>query len=511
MAAGSAGLAALAGSEALGEEAMTTPQKPNILFLMTDQHRGDCLGCAGNKVVKTPNFDRIAREGIHFTHAYSSTPSCTPARAGLLTGLSPWHHGMIGYGQIAERYPFEMPRALHDAGYYTFAIGKLHYAPQRNYHGFDGALLDESGRAQSPGFISDYRKWFKKQAPDKDPDATGIGWNAYPSAVYALPEELHPTHWMGEMAVDFIKNYKRKEPFFLKVSFARPHSPYDPPKRFMDMYKSSDMPKPNVGKWAAKYAKGDKENLASWHGDFGVEQAQKSRQGYYGNVSFIDEQVGLILKALEEKGVLENTLIVFTADHGDMLGDHNLWRKTYAYEGSAHIPMLVRWPKSMGRDGARGTASDLPVELRDVLPTFLDAAGTQAPNKLDGRSLLDVARGKSAGWREYIDLEHDQCYSPENHWNALTDGHWKYVFHAPDGSQQLFDLSTDPGELNDLAADPKYADELKKWRKRMVKQFAVEGRGEPFVKGGDLAARPKRMLYSPHYPGKPEKNTSVNQ
>ncbi len=500
MAAGSAGLA-LAGSSALAEDAVNEKTKPNILLLMTDQHRADCLGCDGNKVIRTPNYDRIASEGIRFTQAYSSTPSCTPARAGLLTGLSPWHHGQIGYGQIAERYPFEMPRALHDAGYSTFAIGKLHYSPQRNYHGFDGALLDESGRVQSEGFISDYRKWFKEQAPDKDPDATGIGWNDYRSAVYALPEELHPTRWTGLMATTFIKDYKRKEPFFLKVSFARPHSPYDAPKRFRDMYKTSDMPAPRVGKWAAKYAKGNKENFNSWHGDFGVDQARDSRHGYYGNVTFIDEQIGHILRALKDRGMLDNTLILCTADHGDMLGDHHLWRKTYAYDGSARIPMLVRWPKSMGMEARRGTTSDLPVELRDVLPTFLDAASVKAPVKLDGTSLLDIVRGRTDGWREFIDLEHDVCYSQENHWNALTDGHWKYIYHAFDGHQQLFNLDKDPGELDDLAADHRHADELMKWRQRMVRH--LEERGEPFVRNGDLAPRPRKMLYSPNYPGRP--------
>ncbi len=508
VAAGSAGLA-MARGDAFAEGAVKDKAKPNILLLMTDQHRGDCLGCDGNKIIKTPNYDRIAREGIRFTQAYSSTPSCTPARAGLLTGLSPWHHGQIGYGQVAERYPYEMPRALHEAGYYTFAIGKLHYAPQRNYHGFDGALLDESGRRQTPGFVSDYHKWFEAKAPGKDPNVTGIGWNDYRSAVYALPEELHPTRWMGLMATDFISNYKREQPFFLKVSFARPHSPYDPPKRFWDMYKTSDMPAPYVGNWAGKHAKGDSSDSNSWHGDFGVEQARKSRHGYYANVTFIDEQIGLILKSLEDRGMLDNTLILCTADHGDMLGDHHLWRKTYAYDGSARIPMLVRWPKSMGLDGKRGSVSDLPVELRDVLPTFLDAAGTQAPTKLDGASLLDVVRGKTEAWRDYIDLEHDVCYSAENHWHALTDGHWKYVFHASDGHQQLFNLDKDPGELNDLTPDPNHTGELIKWRQRLVKHF--EERGEPFLKNGDLVPHPTKMIYSPNYPDTAPKAGAKNR
>ncbi len=227
---GSIGLAALACRDALAEKAVNNKRKPNILPLMTDQHRGDCLGCADNPIIKTPNFDRIAHEGARFVHAYSSTPTCTPARAALLTGLSPGHHRTIGYGRMAERYPFEMPRLLNDAGYYTYVVGKCHYYPQRNLHGFQGALFDESGRVESSEFISDYRRWFKEKSQDLDPDATGIGFNEYRSGVYKLPEELHPTHWTGEMADEFIRKYDKPQPFMLKVSFARPHSPYDPPR-----------------------------------------------------------------------------------------------------------------------------------------------------------------------------------------------------------------------------------------------------------------------------------------
>jgi len=145
-----------------------------MLLLMADQHRADCLGADGNPVIHTPNLDRLAAEGARFRCAYSSTPTCTPARSALLTGLSPWRHGMLGYGRVAEKYPLEMPRALREAGYYTLGIGKMHYHPQRNPHGFHQVLLDESGRAESPEFRSDYRAWFCSEAPGLDPDATGI-------------------------------------------------------------------------------------------------------------------------------------------------------------------------------------------------------------------------------------------------------------------------------------------------------------------------------------------------
>jgi arylsulfatase A-like enzyme len=472
--------------------------KPNILYLMTDQHRADCLGCAGNKVIKTPNLDSIAAEGVLFPNAYTSTPSCTPARAGILTGLSPWHHGMLGYGRVAGQYPFELPQAVRDAGYYLFGIGKMHWYPQKKLRGYHGLLVDESGRAETPGFVSDYRLWFKQQAPDLNPDATGMGWNDYLAKAYALPERLHPTTWTGDRAVEFIEKYDRAEPFMLKVSFARPHSPYDPPQRFMDMYNVDDMPAPVVGDWAARYAPhDDPPNPSLWHGDLGVRQARESRRAYCASVTFVDEQVGRILAALKKRGLYDNTLILFFADHGDMLGDHHLWRKTYAYESSANIPMILRWPRGMGMDNQRGRKLPPPTELRDVLPTFLDAAGARIPGNLDGKSLLDPVRGNTKNWRPWIDLEHSMCYD-QDHWTALTDGRFKYIYFAYDGREQLFDMTKDPGELHNLAPEPAHESLLKEWRERMIRHLSE--RGEEFVSGGKLAIRKKRFLYSPNYP-----------
>ncbi len=475
-------------------------QRPNILYLMTDQHRGDCLGCAGNKIIKTPHLDSIAKDGVVFTNAYSSTPSCTPARSALLTGLSPWHHGMLGYGRVADKYPFELPQAIRGMGYYLFGIGKMHWYPQRKLRGYDGILLDESGRSETPGFISDYRLWFKEQAPELNPDATGIGWNDYRAKSYVLPEHLHPTRWTGDRAVEFIENYKDSKPFLLKVSFARPHSPYDPPQRFMDMYSEDEMPNPYIGDWADMYTEHkEPPNPSLWHGDLGIQQAKKSRRGYYASITFIDEQIGRILKALKKRDMYDNTLIILFSDHGDMLGDHHLWRKTYAYEASAKIPMLLRWPKNMGLNHQRGKKLHQPVELRDVLPTFLDAAGAPIPNHIDGKSMLELVRGNTKNWRQFIDLEHSMCYN-KDHWNALTDGRFKYIYYAYDGREQLFDLIKDPGELYNLAEESSHKSILRKWRQRMVEHLSE--RGEQFVLNGKLTLRKERLLYSPQFPKK---------
>ena len=210
--------------------------RPNILFLMADQMRGDTMGCAGNKVAITPNLDQLASEGVRFTNAFSSTPTCTPARAALLTGLSPWYHGMLGYGVIARRYPYEMPRTLSSNGYYAYSIGKDHFGWNKSLdegvpHGYNCTYLYDGLEETSE--MDDYDQWFRKELPNTDPMVTGLTFNDYRGKSYALPEYYHPTAWVGRAAVDFLTNYSSKEPFFLKVSFHRPHSPYDPPQRWL--------------------------------------------------------------------------------------------------------------------------------------------------------------------------------------------------------------------------------------------------------------------------------------
>jgi arylsulfatase A-like enzyme len=253
-----------------------------------------------------------------------------------------------------------------------------------------------------------------------------------------------------------------------------------------------------VGRWASKYAPRSDDSPNIWHGDVGGEQIRTSRQGYFGSVSFVDEQIGRILAALEQSGQLENTLILYTSDHGDMTGDHHLWRKSYAYEASASIPMIVRWPKDTLSD-ERGRAISQPVEIRDILPTFMDVARAPGADTLDGKSLLGLVADRRAKWRDAIDLEHDICYDASNHWTAMTDGRTKYIFHAATGEEQFFDLRDDPYELHDLVVDGGAKRRVSEWRDRMIEHLAE--RGEPFVVNGKLGVRPESYLYSPNWPG----------
>jgi arylsulfatase len=472
-------------------------RQPHIILILTDQHRTDALGYAGNPAVITPNFDRLAADGVHFEYGYSSVPSCTPARAALLTGQAPWKNGMLGYGRLAREYEFQMPQMLRDLGYYSFGIGKMHWFPQKALHGFHGTLVDESGRIESEGFISDYRNWFKLNAPGQDPDQTGIGWNEHRAGVYQLDEELHPTVWTGQTAVELIDAYDLDAPLFLKISFARPHSPYDPPQRYLDMYQDVEIPAPPAGYWAEKFVDFPETPNAAF-GDFGADHAINSRRHYYALVTQIDDQIGEIVQALKQNGMYDNSLIVFTSDHGDMLGDHHHWRKTYAYEGSAGVPFLLKWPQSIQGELDRGSVLSHPVELRDILPTFLDAAGSSVPEEMDGQSLLELVANPRADWRPWIDLEHAATYIEDNYWSALTDGEMKYIWFFRTGEEQLFNMAEDPQELVNLAGREEYREELERWRSRLGDHLSE--RGEGFAKDGVPVMRDESKTYSPNYP-----------
>ena len=196
----------------------------------------------------------------------------------------------------------------------------------------------------------------------------------------------------------------------------------------------------------------------------------------------------------------DDAIICFTADHGDMLGDHYHWRKTYPYEGSAHIPYVVKWPSFVKKAVPNGVKIEQPVELRDFLPTFIDLAGGTVPPDMDGNSLLKLVQGHSDEWRKYIDLEHATCYSADNYWCALTDGKLKYIWNFHNGEEQLFDLKKDPGELTDCSGKKSYAKQLKELRKAMVDHLSE--RGDDYVKNGELVTLGKTILYSPNFPQK---------
>ena len=489
---------------ALGETSTNYEKKLNILFIMSDQHRGDLIGAERANWIKTPNLDKLAKEGVLFINAYASVPSCLPARTSILTGMSPWRNGQLGYTPIPE-FQYELPKIFTGAGYRTHAVGKNHFTPMRNKHGYQTVELEEGWYTFIKGAEKcDYTLWFEKNAPGKDINASGLHYTDHRGGVvFPFADELHPTHWTAERAIDFLERYDGESPWFLKVSFQRPHPPFDPPGRWLDYYNDVEIPKAEVGIWAEKKY-GDKTGLLAelknpTAGHFSHEEIESSRRSYYAAISFMDEQIGKVLEALDKRGELDNTLILYTSDHGDMMGDHHMWRKCRPYEGSARIPMILRWPGNLEMKKKRGQVRNELVELRDVLPTFLDAAGITKPHIMDGESMLNILRGKPR--RKILDLEHAQIYEKDNAWVALTDGRYKYIYFTLTGQQQLFDLQNDPHELHDLASQGLFENDqnlVTKWRKRMIKHLQI--RGDEWVKNGDLVVQEKSIYYGINHP-----------
>jgi choline-sulfatase len=465
-------------------------ERPNLLLIMTDQQRGDCLGCDGHPVLETPMLDELAAHGTRFRHAYSASPSCVPARASLLTGMSQWRTGILGMGAgqgpMASNYEHTLPSELAAAGYHTQGIGKMHFYPQRALNGFHNTTLDESLRVGSPGFRSEYMTWFEehKQSP-VGPIDHGIQWNSWVSRPTHLPAHLHPTHWTAEQGIQWLKRRDPEKPFFLKLSFARPHTPFDPPSFYYEMYRDAPLPEPYIGDWSHIHDNPqDAAEVNAWRGRKSEAQIRRARACYYGSISFIDSQISRLIDDFKrsQKEAWRNTMIIFCSDHGEMLGDHNLWRKTYAYEGSARVPMIVRPPDAW--DVPRGEARDEVVELRDVMPTFLEAAGLPIPDTCDGASMLPLARGEQPEWRTHLQGEHCRAYSDEQAMFYLTDGKEKYIWFPYLGTEQLFDLEADPGECRNLAAGVALQSNLEKWRGRLMDE--LRRRDSSMVQDGRL-------------------------
>ena len=477
-------------------------ERPNIIFIITDQMRGDCLSCAGHPVVETPNLDHFAARGTRFEHAYSAVPSCIPARSTIMTGMDQWHTGVLGMGRgqgpIPNDFPHTLAGTLAAAGYRTHLVGKGHFTPQRARMGFQSAEHDESGRMISNGLKDEYRTWFEREAKrDITPDDHGVFWNSWIGRPWHTEEYLHPSAWTMSRALHFLEQRDQQSPFFLNISFARPHSPYVPPQSYYDMYEREQTPPPYIGDWATRHdVPFDATDVNAWRGRQSDRRIHRGRAGYYGEISFIDTQIGRLKNWLAryQPKTLANTWIVFTSDHGDMVGDHHLWRKTYAYEGSARVPLIVCPPTPL-ESTVKHRVADQVVELRDIMPTILAAAQVEIPPTVKGSSLIPLMLGTARDWRRYIHGEHCWCYSAEQEMQYVTDGHRKFVWLPRLGERQFFNLDEDPGECANRIDDPACAAEVKTWEGYLITELA--GRDCGWVEDGRLHC-PEGPLVSPY-------------
>ncbi len=450
--------------------------RPNILLVITEHHRGDALGIEGHPALQTPYLDALAAEGARFRHAYTACPVCIPARRTLMTGRRPASHGVVMNYNTRLDGP-TLPGVLSRAGYQTHLVGKLHFWPPRKLYGFDSADWADSPRDSSPQ--NDYCRWLVHEGvhTPRAGLAHGMDVNGYPVRPFHMEERYHFTNWCADRALEFLERRDPTVPFFLNVSFHQPHQPLTPPRFYYEKYMAMDLPEPVVGDWARVYD-GPQRGLpiATWRACFEPLVQKQYQAAYYGSIEHIDHQLGRVFQVLPR-----DTVVLFTSDHGEMLGDHQWIRKRNAYEPSARVPLLLRMPR--GSDFAERRVMDEPVELMDVMPTLLEAAEAPAPEGMDGRSLLPLLRGEG-GWREYVHGECSAVPTLNSGQQYVTDGRRKYVWLPGRGQEQFFDLEADPREMHDLGADPARADEVALWRGRLVGELT--GRPEGFVVDGRL-------------------------
>jgi len=466
----------------------------NIVFILLDQMRWDCLGIVGHPVVETPNLDRLGRRGTVFTSAYSTCPSCIAARASIMTGLTPSTHGRLGYRDcVPWRYDDVLAELLGHAGYQTHCTGKTHFYPQRAPLGFQTQDSYEACQNHDGDYVNDYGEWLRDKTDggmhETDHKLGFNSWGAQPSH---LPEELHVNTWTANQSIAFLAGRDETRPFFLNVSFHRPHAPLDPPQNYWDMYAERELPPVPIGDWAGVHDV-PVDGPEAWHGHLPDADLDRARRGYYAQIAHIDAQIGRIMDALERMDV-GPTAFIFTADHGEMLGDHHMFRKCHAYEGSAAVPFIVALP-----DGSAVQTSKAPVALEDVYPTVLEMAGVPVPDRTEGLSVLPLCRGESdVPWRAFVHGEHSACYDDMVAMQYLTDGREKYVWLTCSGQEQLFDLVTDPQELHDRSGDADAQDSLIKWRTRMIELLARRPQdgltdGHRLIPGKLPAARPELL------------------
>ena len=423
-------------------------KRPNIILLMADQMRGDCLGIAGHPDVKTPFLDALAADGVRYENAYSACPTCVPARASLYTGMSQEHTGRIGYEDLVPwNYTHTLAGELSKAGYYTQCVGKMHVHPLRNNLGFNDVRLHDGylhayRRPTTPSYedqrVADAHYWWLKQqlGVDADPVDTGLDCNSWVVRPWIYEEKYHPTIWVASVCRDFLRRRDRSKPFFLMASFGRPQPPLDAPEYYLNLYKDKSLAEPWRGDW---------NDCVRWERDGHSYHAQTApsdesyiqqlRAGYYAAITHMDHQIGRLVSALVEEQIMDNTIIRFVSDHGEMLVDHLMFQKAKPFQGSIHVPLFISGPERYV--GKHGTVRTDLAELRDVMPTLLELAGTPIPETVDGTSLLHPVE------REYLHGEH--TLGADSMHFILTNED-KYIWYSQTGRELSFDLRNDPHE-----------------------------------------------------------------
>lgn len=469
--------------------------QPNVLFICTDHWPASLLGTHGAHDIMTPTLDSLIKDGIDFTQCYSTCPVCIPARRSLMTGVSPKTHGDRVY---SDQMPMpELPTlasTFSEAGYQTVGVGKLHVYPQRDRIGFDDVILMEEGRYEF-GTVDDYQIWLGEQGYAGQEFAHCIGSNSYYTRPWHLPEEAHPTTWATAMMAKQIKRKDPTRPAFFYMSYQAPHPPITPIQPFLDMYKEEDIQTPYFGDWAddSNLLKSLQEQASG----YSEKEIRRALHAFYAACTHIDYQIRYLIGTLRECNLLDNTIIAFTSDHGDMLFNHGMVAKRVFYENSCHVPFFLSGKPLATR---RNTICDSLVSLEDIMPTLLKACNIPVPPSVEGHDMLGDTK------HPFI---YGECGEGDKATRMIRSGEFKLIYYPWGNTFQLFNIQEDPRELHNLAQDSSYAKVLEEMKELLIKNlyksdetWIVDGnlvgiQDKPFSEKADYGLYNQRGLHWP--------------
>jgi arylsulfatase A-like enzyme len=420
------------------------PRRPNVVFLLSDDQQPDTIHALGNERIHTPNLDRLVRTGTAFTRAICANPICTPSRAEILTGCSGFRNGTLDFDRPIDPELPHWAQTMRDAGYHTWYVGKWHndgLPTQRGYEETRGLFMGGGGRWAVPTFdwngkpVTGYRGWIFRSDDGRLHPERGVGLSPNISQSFA------------DAAIELIQR-KPDRPFFLHVNFTAPHDPLLLPFGYEALYDPEKMPVPKnflpEHPFDHGNFRGRDEQLFEWPRT--EREVRRELAVYYAVISHMDEQIGRILKALEDSGQSDDTLVIYSSDHGLAVGQHGLRGKQNMYEHTLGVPLIFSGPGI-----ARGELRSAQCYLRDLYPTVCDLAGIPIPPTVEGQSLKPVLTGEKAAIYPHV------FGYFRNVQRAVRTDRWKLIHYPQIGRYQLFDLEHDPDELNDLSADPRHA------------------------------------------------------
>ncbi len=481
------------------------PDRPNVLLIIADQWSGGRTGFAGHPTVQTPTLDQMARNGVVFNRAYSESPICIPARRSIYTGTTPRTHGDRVFRKSGPMPKLPtIAQTFRNAGYQAYCVGKLHVYPERDRIGFDEVWLSEEGRPHLT--IDDYSLYLNDNGYTGETFMHGLPNNSYLHRNWHLPEHCHVTNWATSQMCRVIKRRDPTRPAFWTLSYEAPHPPLAPLATYMDYYRQFQIEAALQSDWGAGAADHPHalKALYNYYPALPEPVLAEVRRAYYALCTHVDHQIRAVLGTLREEKELDNTIVLFCSDHGEMLGDFGLFAKRTFYEGAARIPMIVMGTAN-DKQLEKGAVDTRLVGLQDVMPTLLDMAGIEAPGSCDGISMVGEAR------REML---YGEVLENNSASRMMHDGRHKLIWYPAGNVVHMFDLEIDPDETRTVADDPAYRDVRARLEVALAAQcygidveqgWVVDGRlagydPGPYVPKPDRTFASQRGL---HYPQPP--------